>query len=772
MRAWRGVVVLGLLLGLVGGIVLATAAVAERTRSAYPRLVAAVGLDDARVIVPIERAAVARALPTLPGVRQSWVPRMWVAQVAGPALRYVSVGAGPGQPPDLIRPVLLDGREPRADAPDELLIAEPLAMTLGVRVGDQLALHLLTPAEIGMFDVGFGAPDGANAIMRVVGIGRMPSWGDMLPQALASPAFATAYASDAGGYAGFFRLASTDAATRAAFAAGFAAANAADLTPSELFSYVPQAPTFPTAAVAPGVLTAERILVVGLAVFGVVLGLGGLLVVGQGLLRHHAARRSSQRIELALGMTSGERLAARVLAAGVGAVVAGVTGAAIAFAAGLLGPLGSQARFEPEPGFEPHWDIALGGGIGLAVLFALLTAVAAAVAGRPVVRRPVRGEARGISWGRRWPALLVGVRLAWQGRRGPGSGLPTVATVLAAAVAIAGIVATLTFGASLARLVGTPARFGYSADLTLVDARPADLQRLVSDVRVEAVDLVTTVPMRIEDDDRLTDVYAYRSLKGHIPVETVAGRDPAAPGEIALGPRTASRLGVGVGDRVRATHAVSGTRSLVVTGIVVLQPEHASPLGDAALVVPAELRGTMEGAPAASAHIKAAPGEAVGLFIEMSQRLELFERDVPPEIRNLADLLMLPEILALVLAAVAGAGLGHTLITTCRRHAHDVAVLAVLGGTPGQVRASLGVMAAATVLPALLLGVPLGVALARVLWWQVGTGIGVAGDVALPSGLLLAIGPAVLLGALLVALVPAERAARTPPATALRTVEQ
>jgi ABC-type lipoprotein release transport system permease subunit len=133
---------------------------------------------------------------------------------------------------------------------------------------------------------------------------------------------------------------------------------------------------------------------------------------------------------------------------------------------------------------------------------------------------------------------------------------------------------------------------------------------------------------------------------------------------------------------------------------------------------------------------------------------------------------MLPEILALVLAAVAGAGLGHTLITTCRRHAHDVAVLAVLGGTPGQLRASLGVMAAATVLPALLLGVPLGVALARVLWWQVATGIGVAGDVALPSGLLLAIGPAVLLGALLVALVPAERAARTPPATALRTVEQ
>jgi putative ABC transport system permease protein len=778
LRSWRGIVVLGLLLGIVGGVVLAAVGLAERTRSAYPRLVAAVGLDDARVLIPIERDRVAAAVPALPGVAKAWVAGTWVARIDGPALRFVSVGAGRFHPSDFVRPAVVKGRAPHDGAADELLVSEPFAEASGIRVGEEITLRLLTPAEIGMFDVGFGEPDGGTARMRVVGIGRMPSWDGTLPQMFAAPAFARVHAADAGARAVFVRLTGTDPATRAAFAASLAAANAADGTPSELFGYIPPVPSFPTAEVDPAVRTAERVLVGGLAVFGVVLALGGLLVVGQGLLRHHAGRRATQQIELALGMTRAERLAARVLAASVGAAVAGVTGGAVAVAAGLLEPLGSQARFEPEPGFRAPWAIAIGGGLGLAALFLLLTAVTAAVAGTRPAPRPSAATARGITWGRRWPALLVGVRLAWRGRRGRGAGLPVTATVLGAAVAIAAIVATMTFGASLARLVETPSRFGHAGDLTLVDARTADLGALVADERVAAVDLVTTVPARLTRADARTagappgaatrtDVYAYRSLKGDLPVETVSGREPAAPGEIGIGPRTANRLGVGVGDRIQVVHEVSGTRTLTVTGIVVVQPENLTPLGDAALVMPSELRSFTPGAPAASAHILAAPGQAQALFDELSQRLEIFPLEVPAEIRNLSDLLMLPEILAIVLALVAGAGVAHTLLTAARRNAHDVAVLAVLGGTPGQVRATLGVMAAATVLPALLLGVPLGLAVARVLWWEVATAIGVAGDLALPGPLLAAIVPAVLLAALLVALVPAERAARTPPATVL-----
>jgi ABC-type lipoprotein release transport system permease subunit len=140
---------------------------------------------------------------------------------------------------------------------------------------------------------------------------------------------------------------------------------------------------------------------------------------------------------------------------------------------------------------------------------------------------------------------------------------------------------------------------------------------------------------------------------------------------------------------------------------------------------------------------------------------------MPDEVRNFAELLTLPELLALVLTAVAGAALVHTLLGAGRRHRRDLAVLSVLGATPGQVRGTLAVAAAATVVPALVVGLPLGLGLARVLWWETATGVGVAGDLAVPVVLLVAIGPVVLVGALLASAVPAVRACRTPPAAVL-----
>ena len=46
---------------------------------------------------------------------------------------------------------------------------------------------------------------------------------------------------------------------------------------------------------------------------------------------------------------------------------------------------------------------------------------------------------------------------------------------------------------------------------------------------------------------------------------------------------------------------------------------------------------------------------------------------------------------------------------------------------------------------------------------ETAAGVGVAGDLAVPAGLLVAIGPAALLGALLASAVPAARACRRRP---------
>jgi len=107
------------------------------------------------------------------------------------------------------------------------------------------------------------------------------------------------------------------------------------------------------------------------------------------------------------------------------------------------------------------------------------------------------------------------------------------------------------------------------------------------------------------------------------------------------------------------------------------------------------------------------------------------------------------------------------LLAAGRRHGRDLAVLTVLGATPGQVRATLAVAALATVLPAVLVGVPVGLGVARIVWWEVATSTGVGGDVAVPVMALVAIGPGLLVGALLAAALPAARAVRTPPAAVL-----
>ncbi len=752
----RALLLFGVLFGLVAGLVLGTAALGERTAGAYDRLADAVGLDDVRLQVPVDQPGLAAAVQTLPHVRRAWLTDQWVVRIEGAALRFASLGAGADQPPDLVHPVLVAGRAPAPDAADEIMISEPLAEASDLRVGTAVTLRILTVDQIARLGSGVGDPQGPVLRMWVVGIARMPGWGGPLSDVLAGPAFARRYADTASSHPAFVRLDDTPGAADA-FAQAYADAAAA-APPSVLAAYLPPQVFRPRADGDPAARAAERTLVVGLTIFAAVLAAGGLLVVGQGLLRHHAAHRSSQTVERALGLTPGERVTARLGAAGPAAVVAAVLAGALGMAAGTLQPLGSQARFEPEPGYRAPWDVALGGAAATALAFLALVAVAATLAGRSSGRAAGPVRARGAAWTGLGPEALVGLRLAVRahGRE--------VALSAGAAVAVAGIVAALAFGSGIALLLSDPVRYGQGADLTVEDAEEADVAKLVVDRRVAAVAVTRSVAATLADGAVLP-VQASTPRKGVVPAGLVSGRLPDSPTEIALSPRVAARRGLNVGDTVAVVNRNGRPLVLTVTGTVAVVDDGGH-LGTSNVVTDAALGGLARTTPIVRAEVVAAPGQAGRLAAELGRSLGILPRETPPEVRNLADLARLPELLAAALALVAGAAMAHTLITAARRHTREMAVLAAIGATPAQIRGTLAVLGGAIVAPALVLGVPVGLAAARLLWWQVATSIGVGGDLAAPVALLIGTVSGVFVLALLLALAPGLRATRE--STAMR----
>lgn len=82
------------------------------------------------------------------------------------------------------------------------------------------------------------------------------------------------------------------------------------------------------------------------------------------------------------------------------------------------------------------------------------------------------------------PSATVGTRLALDSRTARGA---PVRLSSGAAAGIAGVVAVLGFVASLDRLVQTPARSGWPAEIVVADVDDATLDRLGTDASFDAV---------------------------------------------------------------------------------------------------------------------------------------------------------------------------------------------------------------------------------------------------------------------------------------------
>jgi hypothetical protein len=807
-RRWRTWLGLAVLLGLTGALVMGAAAGARRTASAYPRLVESTNAFDI-LVNPDEGdldPEVWDAVESLPQVAEH-------GRAAG-ILAFTTTPDGEADfasGDDLVffvtydekafltinRPKLFEGRLPDPSRPDEALLAKPAADARGMKVGSEIDLVSFTLDELEQLESGAEPPpEGSRSTVKVVGVGLFPqdvpvAATDRLPIVSLTPAFERRHHPATLFVGSVVKLKEgTDA-----IPAFVGAAQRAD--GDEQVFYQTQTDLLTKAS------RAARPYWGALAVFAVVAGLAGLLIVSQAVGRQLFLGSGEHSVIHALGM--GRR---HLLAAAMGRVLAtGLVGAAIAAGGTVLSslatPIGPARVAEPHPGLHFDAPLLAIGATGVVVLLVLACALpawrAAAGGQREPAQRSRLAEAT-VAAGLPVPAV-AGVRMAME--RGKGrTAVPVRATVMGAAVAVAALTAAITFAVSLDHLLTTPRLYGGDWDASVVT--PAEDEG-------EEFDRMSEVTSRMERDDDIaalaTGSYAQLTVN-NVPVPAVAlegegqpifptivhGRAPRSDGELLLGAASMERAGLQIGDSVTITAGAANQRMTLV-GEAVFPRFSAYPgadktgLGEGAAVTRGALADLVPPPdPDEEANgndfvlVRFEPGiEPAAGRAALFNRLRdvggesLFERvrvaapERPDDILGYEDVSATPIVLAGLLALLAGATTAHALISAVRRRRTELAVLKTLGFLRSQVRATVAWQATTIAVIALVVGLPLGVAAGRWGWTLLADRMHAVAAPVTPLLAVFVLAPLTLLIANAMAAAPARTAARTEPAVILRS---
>lgn len=755
-------VVLGVLTGLALAVAVGALATARRTATVYDRLVEASGTADYRVAL-FGGVDLAGEVSAAPGVRASWPATAGVARLDGFGVVYLSVETGPTAADGVVETVVTIGRDIAPEADDEVVIAQPVAVELGLQPGDELTLSFLTPAEMLQFDTGFGDPDGPRVVVRVVGISRAA--GVRARTAIvAGPAFAERYGDDISVGTALYVDLEPGAASQTRFlravdeivaAHDDPAAGPAEFAPIELSASNGDRAAYAATA---------RVLDIGQLVAAAIVLAGTLVAVVQVLGRRHRAARADQLTEDALGLSRSERTAARALGALPAAVVAaGITGAGVLLA-GTFEPLGALADLEPNPGWAPHAGLAVAGAATAGVLV-----LGASTWGAWRAGRRQRAERRPSNRAKRWsavrtlgsPPVAVGVALALdaapEGAGATGS-VPTRASAFLVGAGLAGLAAVLTFGASLDRLVSSPDRWGFTADISVIDANDAIVAALVEDPDVGQLSLLSVNQLHVDG----INVHAYAVDPigdSDLGWTVLDGRRPRHRGEVMLGRRILDDLGARTGDTIELR---DGAR-LTIVGTGVGPALNGEALGASVLVTAERLSISGETTGFREALVSAvAPGRAAPLIADLAERYEVMVRQPPNEVANLDQLGRLPDLLAASLAAIATVALLHSLISTARRRS-TFDVLRALGFTTRDMVATVLTSGLTIVGLGLVVGIPIGLGVGRLVWWAVADSVAVATDVSIPVPALVVVAAGAVAVAAATAAIPALRLRKTAP---------
>ena len=846
-RRWGATVALALLIGLTGGVVIAAIAGASRTDSAMKRFVKFSRPEDAYVTVNG---------PTIPGASGVGGPppdvtpqqmQDFIARVTADRERLVHLPqvAEAGRAPYMFlspdkegkelgainafaaadghifrtmdRPKVLQGRFARLDRPDEAIVDDVTARFRHLHLGSRVTMwsySAQTNDQAALSNGNYPPPDGPAYTFRIVGIVRSPADVNTLPASITgdalyegqgamvlTPAFLQKLAADQGqpveaypGIEGFRILFKHGAADAAAFERELPAL---DVRPEDV--HIGGSDIQNSADKAQKAIHLES---VALLLFAGLAGLAGILVVGQALARQVVTDAEDNRTLAALGLGRNQLVLVALTRAGIIAVGGALAAGAIAIALSPLTPIGIARRAEIHPGVSFNLAVLA---IGFVSVIAITTARAAVPAWRTAgtLSREAAEEATvrpgritsTVAGSGLGPAAVTGVAMSFERGRGLASRTALVGTL----VAVAGVVAAVTFGVSLNHLVDSPRQQGWNWDVVV--GNPNSAGPFAGDPA--AVQLHDQMVKTLEGNPRVgsfagfgladvtvngqpVSVAGLEHIRGSLSNTIVEGRGPVADDEIILGRDPLDKLHAHVGQTV-TVRASGQTVPMRIVGVS-LQPTAGdlSPRlsqGGAVTVgglnrlyppTPVNVNGTKVQAPAVPIlqfAVRFRPG--VNKDAAIQSLVHDFGREVLApypggEVGNLAKVDFLPYVLAGLLVILAIGALGITLLTSVRRHRRDLAVLKTIGFVRPQVSAAVAWQAATLAVAGVVLGIPAGIALGRWTWRLVANNAGSVSPPVVPLGPVLAVIPAALALAILLACGPAWNAGRVQPARVLK----
>jgi ABC-type lipoprotein release transport system permease subunit len=644
-------------------------------------------------------------------------------------------------------------------------------------VGDHLDGESYSPEQVASFRNGGYAgqgPEGPRFRIRIVGIVRRPlDLGDRGASGgvlVLTPAFNHRYETSIGSFGGtILRVRTRNGAADVSSVAAAA---------RRIFDS-PQFDVQDLAIESQGAQNAIDVLTVALWVFAGVAALAGLVAITIVLSREISLTATDQATQRALGLTRPQRIAIGGFQALPVAVGGGLLAALGAIAASPLFPIGVARRAELDTGLRIDATVlALGtvavvAGILMVAFLAALRTTRKTRAERPTPGRTATVMAA-VTRAGLTPVATTGVRMALEPGRGPNT-VPVRSAIFGAVFGILGVVGVLMFASSLEHVVTTPGQYGWTWDFAAVPDDPSAGAAVAHTRGLAAVAAVTTVNVQL--DGRPVTAWGYRSLRGTIGPEIVAGRPPNGPDEIALGAASLDELGKTIGDTVHG-EGPDGSHDYRIVGRAVFPKlDYPQPLANGAALTDAGSAALLSPTNSNSGTIylvgRVAPGAQLGAVERRVAAISGVERpfgpSVPVEVDRLRQVDWLPATLAALLAVLALLAVGHALVTSVRRHRQELAVLKTLGFDRHQVRASVAWQATTLAAVGLLVGIPAGMIIGGLVWRQVANGLGISTTPAIPGLALVLIVPCALAAVNFIAFFPARDAARTRPAVALRT---